>query len=227
MPDNAPVVEPVTPAEGQQPQDGDSKAKITYSLEQQEHINLLIKDAQSRAARELRIERDELRRQIKAAKVQEPPIDVALKLAEREAELTALKSEREATTIRETLRAAAGAQFLDTDLAVRLMHDNVKVIDGAVRAVDESGNLRLNASFEPMTLRELAAELASQKPFLARAEVRGGVGSKPAQNHTSNAVPLERLFGKNSSGGEANRLAMHDPQTYRRLKAAAHERGLV
>lgn len=221
---NTPLAEPVAP-DGQQQ---DVKAKITYTPEQQEHINSLIKDAQSRAARELRAENVRLKAEA-AARAAAPPVaeDLSLRLAETQAELTALRSEKQTNLTRETLRAACGQQFLDNDLAVRLLADNVKVIDGAVRAVDDAGNLRLNSNFEPMTLRELATELAAAKPFLARAEVRGGAGSKPGTGYPSNAVPLERLFGKNSNGGEANRLAMHDQQTYKRLKAAAREKGLI
>lgn len=229
MPDNnTPIAEPVVPVDGQQPQNSDGKTKITYTAEQQEHINELIKGAQSRAARELRAENVRLKAEA-AARTAAPPVveDLSLRLAETQAELSSLKSEKQETTVRETLRAACGQQFLDNDLAVRLLADNVKVIDGAVRAVDETGNLRLNSSFEPMTLKELAQELAAAKPFLARAEVRGGAGSKPGAGYPSNAVDLSSLFGKNSDGGKANALAMHDPQTYRRLKAAAREKGLI
>jgi hypothetical protein len=226
-------VEIVTPA----PSDttpapvAEQDGKITYTPEQQAHLNEVIKEAQGRAARELRAENARLKAELDAAKRTPSPAadstETLLRLAQVERERDELRAAQHESTVNSALLSAAGNLFIDPALATRLMRDNVKVIDGKVVPVDETGNVRLNNSFEPMTLKDLAIELGTQRPYLARGEVRGGSGSTPSNRPLDTGVSLERLFGRNSNGAEANKLAMHNPQKYRELRALARERGLI
>jgi hypothetical protein len=116
---------------------------------------------------------------------------------------------------------------VDTELACSILKSSVRVIDGKPVVLDSVGEARLNSSFAPMSIAELASELAASKPFLTRGTVIGGVGSKPSQGTATPGPDLARLFGKGSSGDEANRLALHDPQTYKKLRAQAVKEGRI
>lgn len=222
----ADIEQQTPPADGA---DEHAEEKVVFSPEQQAKITEIVKAASARAGSEARQEAERLRKELEQVKAKFPleSADTALALAEAKLELQTLKTERTESALKDTLRAAVGNQFVDSELATQILRSQLKIgSDGKAVAVDANGNARLNASFEPMTVAELCTELAQQKPFLARGQTRGGSGSTPALNNTSNAPKLESLFGRTSSGAEANKLAMRDINTYRRLRALAHEKGI-
>jgi len=216
---------PAAEAEGQPPE----PPKVTFDDAQKARINEIVAEASRRAGSEARAEAARLTVELEAARKAQVPAaedtDARVKLAEAEAELGSLRAAQQEATVRDALLKAAGNTFLDSDLAVRIMKDSTRLIDGKLCVVGADGAVRLNSNFEPMSAAELATELAGQKPFLARGEVRGGAGSTPTKGDTSNAVDLTIIFGKTASCQAANALAMRDPQ--RQLREQARQRGLL
>jgi hypothetical protein len=219
---------PPPPAETEQEQ---KPAKIVFDEAQKLRVNEIVREASARAGSEARAEAARLKTELEAARrAQTPPApsaDVTLELATTRAELAALRSAQEESAVKDSLRAACGTAFIDPDLAVQILRAGVKVVNGKPVPVDSDGNERLGSDFNPMSLKEYAQELAAQKPFLARGQVRGGVGSTPSQAAPSAGPRLEDLFGPKSDGGAANRLALHDPQKYKSLRKLAVEKGLL
>jgi hypothetical protein len=215
----------------QQQQPTEQQEKVTFDARQQEKVNDLIRKAQGRAARELREELARVQLELAAVKQTAPQADqgtqmLATELAATKAERDALARERQDTNITEHLRRAAGDQFVNQDLAVNLMRQNVRVVDGKPVVIGPDGNPRMNASLDQMTLQDLATELTVQHPYLARGTVRPGTGSTPASTGVP-PVQLDKLFGKGSNAAEINRLALHDPEKFRRLRRQARQEGLI
>jgi hypothetical protein len=201
--------------------------KVTFDEAQKARINEIVKEASARAGAEARAEVARL----KAALPQDPQsTDALLRLAETQAELITLKSEAAEHKISEVLHKAAGTQdFFDKELASQILRSSVRMIDGKPVVVDGTGTPRLNSSdFTPMSPADLAKELAEQKKFLVRSGFVGGAGSvqnsSPSQ---ANTVHLSTLFGKDSDGGAAQRLALRSPAAYRAARAEAVKQGLL
>jgi len=164
---NEPIEEAESQAEAPVAEQAPKPKKLTFTAEQQIRIETLLKAA----SKEARAEAARLRLEIEAAKKPvEADTNLLVRLAQVESERDSLKAAKQEAAVRETLQSAAGDIFLDSGLAVRLMKDSIRVsADGVLTVVDESGAPRLNNAFENMSVQELAAELASQKPFLAGA----------------------------------------------------------
>lgn len=204
-------------------------AKITYSPEQQLHLEGLLKDAQRRTARELRSQLEQT--QLKLRELESRP-------REHNPEVEQLKSERDAA-IRTTAdlmktaaigREATRLNFIDPTIVEKLVKGDLSYDreTNSIAVVDDNGQPRLNSSLEPMTVGEYLADFANRNPFLVRGEVRvGGAGSTPSQRYAQPELPLERYFGKGSSGKLANDLAKADPARYRRMRMLAVEKGLL
>jgi hypothetical protein len=203
---------------------------VSFDERQQAKIGDIVRDATVKARADfakLQSEFDALRKTLPP-----PPDDIVLELATTRAERDTLRTAQREATVTEILRSAVGAQqFVDSDLAVQLLRSSIQLIDGLPVVVDSAGNQRLTAALMPMTVTALASELSDAKPFLVRSQVRGGAGSKPS-NGTGNITPgpsLGSLFGKGSvNNAEAvNRLALHDPTTFARLRRQAIKEGLI
>ena len=212
----------------QQPQQ-----KVTFSPEQQSKIDEILRKAHGRFSRELQAENERLRQELEVMRQTNPqPADdgtknLAMELAATKAERDALARERHETAIDQQVRAAAGNQWVDANLAVQLIRQNVRVVDGRPVVVDPAtGQERLNASLEPMTLTELAREMQASRPYLVRSEIRGGSGSYESTGRPP-AMSLDKLFGKGSDAAAANRLALKDRKTYLRMREAARQKGLI
>ena len=202
--------------------------KVTFSEEQKARVNEIVKEASARAGAEARAETERLRKLVPVTPTEPQSTDTLLRLAEAQAELTSLKSEREESRVREVLHAAVSKQsFFDPELAAQILRASVKVVDGKPVVVDSTGAPRLNAEFNPMSLAELAADLATSKKFLVRGELRGGVGSVMATGRAETGPKLEELFGKNSNGAAANQLGLRNPKEYQRLRVQAVKAGLL
>ena len=221
MPDNTP-----TPIAEQAPE-----AKVTFDERQQAKIEAIIADVTKRTASDLRTKVADLEKQLAAAKSATPAApDLSKDLDLTRAELASLRAEQSQAKLDAQLRAAAGDLFLDSDLAVRVMKDSVRVgADGKVTVVDANGGVAMNAQFSPMTLAELALKVADQKRYLARGRTLPGAGSTPFQGTppSTTQMKLEDLFGRKSNGALANSLALKSPTEYRRLRALAVQKGLI
>jgi hypothetical protein len=212
------------------------KPKVTFTPEQQVRLDEIIRESQGRAGREAREEAARLRQELAALRAATPHPDdtgtreLASQLAEANAERSALKQANSEAQIMSHLRAVSG-EFVDIELAARIMREQVKNIDGKTVVVDSDGHARLNASYEPMTTAELAAELVAAKPFLARGRMSGGSGSVPdTAGPTTSSHQLEKLFGRNQERDAAkklNAMAIRDPRRYQALKAQARAKGLI
>lgn len=207
--------------------------KITFSDAQKHKVDEIVRGAMGRAAKELRAENASLRQRLESfekgtsGQQSDTAADLlAAELASTKAERDNLMHEREDAKVSEQLQRAASGKFVNSALAARLMRDSVKVMDGKPVVVGPDGSERLNANLEPMTLADLAQEIQNQHPYLVRSEVRPGVGSTPAAGVLPD-TQLERLFGKNGDVAALNRIALHDPQKYRRLRAQAKEQGII
>jgi hypothetical protein len=217
------------------PQDTQEKpAKITFDEAQQKRVDELIRRAQGRAARELREHNEQLKTELEALRGQQGqqavPNDVLTELSTTRAELQAMRQKETESQIMSEVRKVTGG-FVDQELAAQLIRQGIRQVEGKLVPVDADGNPRLNSDFEPMSLEDAARDLARQKPFLARGDVRlFGAGSTEAARSTLGDVPrarLAQLFGPNSDAAAANRLALKDARAYSRYKEAARKEGLI
>lgn len=229
MPEIEILTPPVDGAEVQTPA-AEQEEKVTFDERQQAKITEIIKKASARAGAEARAEAERLKQELQQVKAKLPAEtpDTALELATTRAELAALKSAQQESALKDSLRAAVGNGFVDADLAVQILRNQVKIgTDGKPVAIDADGNERLGDDFAPLSLQALAAELAQSKPFLARGSVRSGSGSTPAQSHAS-TLKISEYFGKGATkGAELHRLARVDKARYHQMREQARREGLV
>jgi hypothetical protein len=216
------------------PNEAPAEEKVIFSDAQQAKVEAIIKDYGGRVASDLRAEVKELKRQLDAAKAQAPITpDLSKDLDLTRAELAALKSEHSQARLDAQLRTAAGDLFIDSDLAVRVMKDSVRVgADGKVTIVDADGNVAMDSEFKPLSLAGLAQRVANEKMYLARGTVKYGAGSIPSQGALpkNQDAALSAMFGKNATRegiGEAHKLANINKAEYHRLRSIARQRGLV
>lgn len=123
--------------------------------------------------------------------------------------------------------AAAKIGFVDVDDVLQLTKNDVEFDEGRKTFIvkGEAGQPRLNNSLEPMTLDEFYKEYAHKKPFLVRADARGGTGSVETKaGSASSSVKIEDVFGPKSNVNVAAQLMRDDPERYRVLKAAWEKR---
>jgi hypothetical protein len=215
-----PIVDPTEPTA--EP----AEVKVTFDDVQKTKIADIVRAATSKAradAARLQSELDAVR---KAAL---PPAadDVLVELATTRAERDSLRSQQREAVVTDALRAAIGSDFLDAELACSILKNSVRVVDGKPVVLDAAGEPRFNSSFAPMTVGELASELAASKPFLAREKMLGGSGSVPSRGTATPGPDLRTLFGKGSSGESANKLALHNPKLYKQLRTQAIKEGLI
>jgi len=208
----------------------DDTTKVTFDDRQQAKIESIIKEVTARTGADSRAEVERLRKELDTLRATQTPVtpDLSRDLDLTRAELNALKSAQAELQLTEQLRNAAGDTFIDSSLGVRLMKDCVKIgADGRPVVVDENGNPAMDHEFKPLSLSGLAQRIADQRKYLARGTVRPGAGSTISQSAVSTGVPLEKLFGKQSDGAAANRMALARPSEYRRLRQVAREKGLI
>jgi hypothetical protein len=94
--------------------------------------------------------------------------------------------------------------------------------------LNDEGQPRLNAAYEPMTVSEFFADFAEKNPYLVKGEVKPGSGSGPATVSTpTGRFTVEQIFGKGSNAKLANDLGNQNPAEYKRLKAEARAKGII
>lgn len=126
--------------------------------------------------------------------------------------------------------AAAKAGFVDLNIVAKLTDDQIKFDEsrGKFVVLNEQGTERLNNAYETMSLEEFYKEYAVNNPFLVKSDVKGGSGSSQNQKtNYSGKYEVAQIFGKASNAALANKLAMENPQEYKRLRAAAVENGVI
>jgi len=128
--------------------------------------------------------------------------------------------------------AAQRVGFVDVDDVVALTSKNISwdAELGTFTVVNEKGQARMNAAYEPMTLDEFYADYAAKKKHLVRTDVLFGTGSSESSRaglSGNGKVSVTDIFGKKSDAVKANRLAKDNPAEYRRLKEVARAQGLI
>jgi hypothetical protein len=201
-------------------------AKVTFDQIQQEKVNELIREAQGRAARDLRTE-------LEAARAAAAAQSAELSLYKNGAD-PALQEARQKLAIEQTARTAAEQREkrAEANVVLRdlLQQEAVIGVADATRLLADSvtwkGGKLQGADGRPVEV--VVHDFVSSRPHLVRSSVRSGAGATEA------AVPLRAgepkladLFGKGSSGKMANDLALSRPQEYRRLRARARAEGLI
>lgn len=96
--------------------------------------------------------------------------------------------------------------------------------------LNDEGQPRMNAAFDPMTVDEYFADFAAKRPYLVKGQVRSGTGAEPAGGHgagSNQRHTVEQIFGKGSSSKLANDLALKNPKEYARLRAEAVAKGIL
>jgi hypothetical protein len=221
---------PVTPAPGEVGES--SPARPKFDEAQKLRINEIVADATKRATAESRAEAARLKAELDSrpaapASTDDAELRTRLALAERECD--ALKQANTEASVMAHIRSAIGDEFVDSDLAANLLRQSVKMVDGKPLLTSSDGSPALNASFEPLTLQEAAANLAAQKPFLVRSTLKGGAGSLPSSQPAfqTESVAIHKLWGPNGDCVARNNLAMTRPNEYRQLRQAAKNAGLV
>ena len=218
---------PTTPSTEQQPTE---PTKVTFSPEQQSKLNQVIKEVSARAGAEaraeaarLKAENDQLRAQ------QEPDAEIRTRLSVAERERDSLRQANSEAAVMQQIREAMGDQWADSQLAADLLKQSVRMVEGKPVVMAADGTPALNASFEAMTLREAAQQLAAAKPFLVRSTLKGGIGSLPASlpAFQTETAAVHALFGPQGDVERRNKLALNSPNEYRRLRNSAKALGLV
>src|SRR6185437_513495 len=150
---------------------------------------------------------------------------------QKDAEAT--EARKEALEVRKQVaitQAASKINFVDSAVVTKLTHDSVKWDTDKNRfiVIGPTGQTRLNASFDPMTLEEFYNEFATQNPYLVRGDFKGGAGSSSRNDLSSNGkLELKQVFGKGSNSKVASQLMKDNPNEYRRMKKEAQAAGLI
>lgn len=242
--------------------------KPVFSDEQQIRVNELIREAQGRAAKDVRTEaarlaaevvtlKEQLAEQLAEKPTTEKVVDTKTsepdfkaenqrikreyenenKLAKQEAQRerddsTALRQELKEVRRQEAIRTAMdslGVEFVSPKAAVKLSEESIVWDEDRKRYVvhDDKGQLRYNKALEPLDLSEFYHTFVSDNPYLIKAQLRSGAGSKESSAGGSNKYKLEDLFGSKSKGQLAQKLAAENITEYRRMRAVAKEQGLI
>lgn len=180
---------------------------------------------------ELTAQMEEIKR---AASVRETEARQFKELAQAK-DKEAEKAREEVLNLRKStaIQSAASKQnFFNLEAVQVLTEKFVKYDQQNSRFVvmNEQGQERLNASFEPMSLEEYYAEFAEKNKYLVRGDVRPGAGSSESARSSLNntgKISVEQVFGPKSSAKLANDLAKSDIREYHRLKEVARTQGLI
>jgi hypothetical protein len=147
-------------------------------------------------------------------------------------QLAKSKAEHKASIIDNALiDSASRAGLLDPTMARDLLGKNCRVSEsGQIQIIaDTTGVPRLGQDFSPLTLDGLMEEFCLQRPWAVRSSLKGGAGSTPASRtyQPSEYPNMADIFGRSSSSRKAADLMRKDPASYRRMKIAAKEAGLI
>jgi len=209
----------------------------------QSRLNAILKDAQARAAKELRQRVTELETENANHKAiaagSAPDADEVSRL---KAEISAQKLENDSIKAasqrqaRDTFITAQATknQFIDTDVVVRLTAQNIRADGNGFTVLDDSGQPRTTATGEPLTPEAFYAEYATQRPYLVRGQVKsgcGGTSSGGAPVALTDRYTPEQLWGPHAvkdAGRILNAWSLGpDKRGYDAARRAAVQKGLL
>ena len=208
----------------------------------QSRFTAILKDAQSRAAKELRQRTADLERENAHLKsIAAGSAEGSTELDKARAETAALKMENDAiraTSQRQARDAFIAEQaqknaFLAQDVVVKLTRDNLQWNGTGFTVVDDSGQPRTAADGTPLTPEAFYQEYATQRPYLVKGQVRsggGGTSSSGSPTHTTDRYAVETLWGPNAradAGKVLNEWSLRDKRGYDQARASARAKGLV
>jgi len=208
----------------------------------QSRLNSILKDAQSRAARELRQRTAELETENSRLKsIAAGSAEGSTELQKAHAELAASKLENESIRAaaqrqaKETFisQSATAAQFIDPALVTRLVADNLRWDGKQYEVLDDAGTPRTTADGSAMTPTQFFDEYATQKPFLVKGQVKsggGGSSSGGAPVSLTNRYDITALWGPGArpdAGRVLNEWSLRDKRGYDQARASAKSKGLV
>lgn len=129
-------------------------------------------------------------------------------------------------------QAASKVPFVDVGAVIKLTKEQITIDPETGRFVvlNDAGQPRLNASFEPMSLEEFYNDYAAKNKYLVRGNIIAGTGSSESgrSNLSSNGrYEVADIFGPKSSSQKASELMKADPAEYKRLRVIAKAGGLV
>lgn len=203
----------------------------------QEKLDEIVKSAMGRAAKDVRIERDLLVKQLEEARIKQTPTDSeeqarndARRLSAENGELKDRLTETQKTNLVDQI---CGDRFVDKAVVKALIGKNLAWDDTSQdwRVVNMDGSEKMNSEYRPMRPSELIEELAASKPYLVKSDVRfGNASSESSRSSLSNGksqIDVATIFGPKSDSELANQLAKTNMPEYQRLKSLARSRGLV
>ena len=205
---------------------------VTFSSEQQQRLDEIIKEVTGRTARSLRDElataRAELER-VRAEKQSGSDADLTATVERLRAEVAEHKANADSAVTRE--RQTRRDALVRTELSKHAFEDPSDILnlskgeitfdkDGNVVIVDEYGQPRLNKVYKPMSLPEYFEDLKVRKAYLVKKDTGTAVSNGSIEH-------LKTLFGPGSNAKAANDLAMKNKPEYNRLRALAKQAGLV
>ncbi len=160
-------------------------------------------------------------------------LDLAQELEEARRQLAEVQGQRSADKIKnELVSAAVRARAIDEQIVAEILSNHVRIgSSGQLEVIDPAtGTPRLGADFTPLSVLQLVQQFTQERPWMVKASTRPGTGSAESQHAeppVSQLRELSRIFGKGSSGKEAQALAKRDKQRYQQLKKLAIESGLI
>jgi hypothetical protein len=153
----------------------------------------------------------------------------ALKLLAAKQEYAHFDGLNKAEKKRQALQAAAtSVNFFDAGIGATLLAAEVTFEGDALTVINPAtGEARINAQGEAMSVAELAREKSNQHPYMIRSTFRPGAGSTMQANRPVEEFPLEDYFGKAAFGPLAHKLSKSDPIKYSAMRRAAVAKGLL
>lgn len=153
-------------------------------------------------------------------------------MSDREAELVKAKGEVSDVRKQSAIQSSASKfGFVDPNAVAKLTGDSIKYDDNLQRFVvyGDSGALKQNAAYEPMTLDEFYNDYAAKNPWTVRSDFKPGLGSSQSSKTalSGSKYDVTQIFGKKSDSQLANALAKEDIKEYHRLKTVAKAQGLI
>jgi hypothetical protein len=220
--------------------------KVSFDEAQQQKIDLLIREAQGRAASAVRAElhttqtklttllaeSEVLRAENATLKEGRGALESNLSVKEKEAK--SARAETIAVKKQNAIQAAATEHnFFNPQVVSKLTEDKIKWDAGKEKFIvlGDDGSERLGADGNSLSVSAFLKEFGTSNPYLVRGDVKTGVGSGEAQQPPHRTLgqkeKLAQYFGKGSSSQKANALALESPNLYRQYKREARALGII
>jgi hypothetical protein len=216
----------------------DTTKPAPFTAEQQKIFDNAIREAQSRAAKTLREDKERLEREnqqlkeVVSGKGSEDQLEVLKgQLAEERLKNQAVLDEsvRRQKDLLISQEAAAN-NHIDVDTTLRLTRNNLRhdAATGSFTVVNDDGTPRVSASGDPMSVSDFFKDFSSKKLHLVRGTVVTGTG----QGGSAGSIPprdpgWQHFVGPNSNSRDANALAQRDPRKYAEYKRQARAAGAI